>query len=229
MQRSSSPPDAGKRLICDASFWINLVATQSAEPLIGAWGHPLSLTTVAYTELKSGELTGRTAGAAVTDLVARGLVHVVEHSPEDDELYLSLIVGAASETLDDGEASTIVCAIRQGGIAIIDERKAISLAATRFPTLPVLSTTDLLLDGRVADALGEASMIDALFGALSDARMRVPPHKLTEVVALIGAERAKLCSCLPLRLRKSLSPVTTGREDEDAPVGQGMVTGRANG
>lgn len=229
MQRSSSPPDAGKRLICDASFWINLVATQATELLIGAWGHQLSLTNVAYAELQSGRLTGRTAGAAVMDLVARGLVHVVEHSPEDDELYLSLIVGVASETLDDGEASTIVCAIRHGGIAIIDERKAISLAATRFPTLPVLSTTDLLLDRHVADVLGEGVVIDALFGALSDARMRVPPHRLTEVVALIGAERAKLCSCLPLRLRKSLGPVTTGLGDEDAPVGEGVVTSRASG
>lgn len=222
MQHSSSPSEASNRLICDASFWINLVATQIAELLIGTLGYPLALTNVAYDELKRGRLTGRVAGTVVTDFVTRGLVEVVELSPEDEELYLSLIVGAASETLDDGEASTIVCAIRYGRIAIIDERKAISLSAARFPELRVLSTTDLLLEGGVASALGEELMAGAVFGALSDARMRVPPHRLSEIVALIGTERAKLCPCLPFRLRQSLGSVTTSPDDEHASVGKGQ-------
>jgi len=88
----------------------------------------------------------------------QGLVGVVRCAEEDEELFLSLVVGAAAETLDDGEAATLVYAARSSSIAVIDERKATSLSASRFPGLGVWSTLDVLLRKSVVAASAMARL-----------------------------------------------------------------------
>lgn len=202
MHHSGSPPDPAAPLVGDASFWINLVATRRAELLIEAFGAPLTITDVALAELGRGRAKGRATADPVDALVQRGTVEVLRCAPEDEELFLSLVAGSALTTLDDGEAATLVCAARVGGVAVIDERKARSLAAARFPKLGVLSTVDLLLGPAVA-AVGVGTVADAIFDALTGARMRVPSERLNDVAALIGPERAVVCHSLPSSLRRS--------------------------
>jgi predicted nucleic acid-binding protein len=112
-----------------------------------------------------------------------------------------MVSGAASETLDDGEAATLACAHRLADFALIDERKATRLACRRFAHVQVQSTVDLLLSQEVRDALPDHELGDALFRALTGARMRVPHHHAAAIIAILGPDRVAGCSSLPARVR----------------------------
>ena len=57
--------------------------------------------------------------------------------------FSALVVGSVRDTLDDGEAATIACALEHEATVLIDEKKATRLCAERFPHLTVGSTVDL--------------------------------------------------------------------------------------
>ncbi|MBJ7484197.1 hypothetical protein [Brevundimonas sp.] len=187
--------------IADASVWINLIATERAHVILSATSVPLRITDVALAELERGRSKGRQAADEMAGLLHMGLTEVVALAAEDEALFLSLVSGAAAETLDDGEAATLACAYRLGAGALIDERKATQIAAKRFETLTVLSTVDLLLSPEVRSACGE-DLGDVLFAALTGARMCVPDHHADEIVRVVGAERAMRCHSLPARVRR---------------------------
>jgi predicted nucleic acid-binding protein len=190
-------------MVADASVWINLVATGQADRILRALARPLVITDVAFRELDRGRPKGRQAADEVTALIHMDLAQVISLEDADEPLFLSLVSGAASETLDDGEAATLACAQRLEACALIDERKATRLAAQRFAHLDVRSTTDLLLAQEVRGAFAAGELADALFGALTGARMRVPDHHAADIVAILGAERATRCHSLPARLRET--------------------------
>jgi hypothetical protein len=190
--------------VADASVWINLVATGCADRILKLYGGTLDITQTALSELERGRANGRRAADEVAALLHLGLVRAVDLDPQDEDLFLSLVAGDAAQTLDDGEAATLVQAHRVGTTAFIDERKATSLAAVRFPGLVVASTVDLLFAPVVRGGLGEAVLGDALYGALVDAKMRVAAHHAAEVVACVGLERAEGCSSLPASVRRAL-------------------------
>lgn len=190
--------------VADASVWINLVATGCADRILKFYGGTLEITQTALSELERGRAKGRQAADEVAALLHVGLMRTVDLDPQDEDLFLSLVAGSAAQTLDDGEAATLVHAHRVGTTAFIDERKATSLAAVRFPGLVVASTVDLLFAPVVRDGLGEAVLGDALYGALVGAKMRVAAHRAAEVVACVGLERAEGCSSLPASVRRAL-------------------------
>ncbi len=189
-------------MVADASVWINLVATGRAHRILQALPRPLAITDVALGELERGRPKGRRAADEVAALLHMGLMQVVTLTAEDEALFLSLVVGSASETLDDGEAATLACAVRLGACAVIDERKATSLAARRLAALNVRCTCDLLLGPDVSSAFGSEELADLLFAALTDARMRVPDEHAVAIIDLIG-DRAVYCLSIPLRFRTS--------------------------
>ncbi len=189
-------------MVADASVWINLTATGEAHRILKALPRPLAITDVALGELERGRPKGRRAADEVAALLHMGLMQVVRLGVEDEALFLSLVAGPASETLDDGEAATLACAARLGGCAVIDERKATSLAARRFAALDVRSTCDLLLGPDLRSAFSSAELADAVFAALTDARMRVPDGHAVAIVSLIG-DRARSCLSIPARFRTS--------------------------
>ncbi|MBX9576418.1 MAG: hypothetical protein K2X07_12355 [Caulobacteraceae bacterium] len=191
--------------VADASVWINLAATGCADRILGLYDGSLEITRTALTELERGRDKGRHAADHVAVWLHLGLMQVVDLDPQDEDVFLSLLAGDAAQTLDDGEAATLVYAERAGVVAYIDERKATSLAAVRFPGLVVASTIDLLLTPGVRAGLGEAGLGDALYGALVDARMRVAAHHVAEVIACIGRERVEMCTSLPAVVRRSLN------------------------
>ncbi len=188
-------------MVADASVWINLVATGSADRILLALSSPIVITDVAFGELDRGRPKGRQAADEVTALVHMGLAQMVSLAAADEVLFLSMVSGTTAETLDDGEAATLACAMRLGASAVIDERKATNLAARRFAMLEVRSTTDLLLGPEVRDALGESDLGEALHDALVGARMRVPDRHAQEIIRLVGTDRARRCTSLSARLR----------------------------
>lgn len=188
-------------LVADTSFWINLVAGGRTIEVLRALPKPTIISSIALDELERGREKGRIAHGSIALLIAAGYVVVMDLPVEAEDVYLSLVAGPASQTLDDGEAATLALALHLGATALIDERKAIRIAAARFPVLTVATTTDFLLSTQIRAQLEPDQFAEVLFAALMKARMRVPDHLIDEVCACIGFARTKLCLSLPARVR----------------------------
>jgi predicted nucleic acid-binding protein len=191
-------------VVADASVWINLVAGGRAPDILGAFPLPLQISRIALEELERGRDKGRITAERMEPLIAAGLVGIIDLPEGAEEVYLSLVAGPANQTLDDGEAATLALALEVGGTAIIDERKAIGLAASRFPHLRIISTTDLLMSSQLHAVLSKADLADALYAALIYARMRVPDRLLDKVCEWLGPSRIQHCPSLPARVRSGL-------------------------
>ncbi len=200
--------DPAVKLVADASAVINLIATGCAPKIVEALPSRIVAVDVIPGELDIGRARGRKQADRLQELVTAGYIDIVALSDGAWQYFEQLVVGAAVDTLDDGEAATIAYAVEHGGIAIIDEKKATRLCGERFPALSLTSTVDILLHPDVRRHLGEQALRDAVFAALRDARMAVFPHQLDKVVRLIGAERAAQCPSLPRSFRASVPNFT---------------------
>jgi len=187
--------------IADASVWINLAATGRLAEVLEALSAPISIAEVALCELERGRTNGHGAYGQIYPMVQSGQIQAVSISAAEEDLYLGLVAGGTAETLDDGEAATLALAVSLSAIAVIDERKATTLANRRFPLLEIRSTTDLLFETLPYEGHHIGPLAEALFGALQGARMRVPAHWQSRVIDVLGCERASLCSSLPAHLR----------------------------
>jgi predicted nucleic acid-binding protein len=194
-------------LVADASVWINLVAGARAADVIRVLAMRPQIPRIALDELERGRDKGRRTAAALAGLIKNGLVEVAELPSGAEETYLNLVAGPVSQTLDDGEAATLALALQVGAVAIIDERKAINLARDRFPALQIISTTELLLSDAVRSVFSNEELGNVLYGALREARMRVPEHLPEAVCACLGPERAAGCVSLPARVRQSTGKI----------------------
>jgi predicted nucleic acid-binding protein len=206
----TTPTEAGKYLsncpsplVADTSVVINLIATGFASSIIGALPQPFVVVDVVPSELAIGRGRGRMDFEQFDELVNGGIVKVFNLGHIGMQHFEGLVIGAAAETLDDGEAATIACAIEQSGVAYIDERKAWRICSERYPALRVGCTVDLLTHADVRAQLSDETVADAIFNALQRGRMSVLPTHFSAVVSLIGAERAALCESLPRSIRVS--------------------------
>lgn len=194
--------DSDDMLVADTSTIINLIATGSAADILGVLPCRVVAVDVIREELEYGRARGRNDANIFDTLVSAGLINVVSLGNESLMRFERLVVGRASETLDDGEAATIAYAAVTSAVALIDERKALRLCSTRFPDICLGSTVDVLVHPAVRNALGATALADAVFNALAGARMRVLPHHIEEIVALIGPDRAAECVSLPASTRE---------------------------
>lgn len=210
MSHQSSWLDEATSLVGDASVWINLVVTDRVEDILRSSPVEFVITTTAFGELENGRAKGRQTAAQVARLIEAGLVREVSLSSSDEAIFLDLVAGPTSLTLDDGEAATIAYALGSGMVALIDERKATDLCADRYPALIVMSTTDLLLADSIASPLQADGLRECLFRALTVARMRVPDRHLPGVCELLGPDRCRECRSLPATWRHSEASCLTG-------------------
>lgn len=194
--------DPAVPLVLDASAAINLCAAGCAADLLRALPNPAVVVDAVSAELAEGRRRGRKEAEVLSQLVAAELVSVVKLNSSAEMLFESLVIGPAVQTLDDGEAATIAHAVVHGGMAIIDERKAIRICGERFPALRLGCTVDLLSHPDVMLALGKDRLSIGVVNALQLARMRVLRHHVPWVVALIGVEQAALCASLPRSVRR---------------------------
>ena len=192
-------------VVVDTSVVINLNATGCAEAILRSLPNRCVVVEDVLLELQIGRQTGRGDADALAVLLEQ---HLVEHARLGNtgmSHFRSLVSGSAFETLDDGEAATIACAIERGAVALIDERKATRICAERFPNLTIGCTIDVLAQRQVQAALG-SRLPDAVFNALDRGRMRVPDMYGQWVVDLIGKERAAGCRSLSKRFRADPPP-----------------------
>ncbi len=137
----------------------------------------------------------------LSNLVDLDLIRVMALGETAHEIWAELVSGAAVATLDDGEAATIATALDRGGLALIDERKALRICASQFEELPTGTTVDLLRHPQIQESLPSKELADAVFNAAYKARMRVQHHHAEWVLDLIGRKRAESCSSLRRILR----------------------------
>lgn len=211
MTLSTEVSAAGAALVADASTIINLIATGSARAIVAALPHRILVVDVVLRELETGRARGREAYDRLNELAAGDVLTLVELGDGALPCFEHLVVGRATETLDDGEAATIAYSVTHGGTALIDERKATRICAAQYPQLQLACTLDLLLHEQVRRQLGPSLVADSVFRALRDARMGVMPRYIDVIVGLIGEERAALCTSLPRRVRQSHASVRTQR------------------
>ena len=105
-------PETAAVLVADASVAINLNATRSAAQIIGALAEQVVIVDAVIDELEGGRRKGHRDADDLKSLVAQGLVEVKSLGPAGLVYVERLVVGSASETLDDGEAATIAYARR---------------------------------------------------------------------------------------------------------------------
>ena len=187
-------------VVLDTSVVINLNATGCADAILRALPNRCIVVEQVSLELQVGRRKGRGDADALVMLIEQKLVENAQVGDTGMRHFTTLVTGSAVETLDDGEAGTIACALEQGAVALVDERKAIRICAERFPSLRIGCTVDVLAQRHVQAALG-SSLADTVFNALDRGRMRVPDHYGQWVVDLIGKERAAGCRSLQKRFR----------------------------
>lgn len=202
MGLSTKLTDPAAELVADASTVINLIASGHAREILAALPNRVGVVDVIPRELDVGRPMGHQHAQSLESLVEAGLVRVVSLGEVGCLYFEELVIGAAVDTLDDGEAATIAYAAEVSAVVVIDERKALRICAHRFPTLPLACSVDIFVHPMVQAALGPDGLRDVMYNALHDGRMRVLPHHLEDVVALIGSERAAECRSLPERARR---------------------------
>ena len=192
-------------VVADTSVVINLNATGCAEAILRALPNRCVVVEQVSLELQVGRRTGRPDADALAVLIQENLIEHAQLGDAGLVHFADLVTGPAAQTLDDGEAATVACAIERGAVALVDERKAIRICAERFPGLGIGCTVDVLAQRHVQAALG-SGLADAVFSALDRGRMRVPDHHGQWVLDLVGQERAAGCRSLPKRFRGSSPP-----------------------
>jgi len=189
-QRPSRLADQDLRLVLSASTLINLLGTSHAQALIQALGRRCIIDRMACREIVLHPVTRKPALAALEALMREGLIEQTEMEIEAIPFFLDLALGQLSDGLDDGEAATLAQAVVLGTTAVLDDDKAIRIAAEKLPQVKVISTFDLLSSAAIAEQLGHQTLVDAVDSALRHARMRVPAEFRDWVGQLIGRERA---------------------------------------
>jgi predicted nucleic acid-binding protein len=199
----SSLTDPQALLVADASTIISVNASGCAQRVIRALPNRVAVVDIVSGELEEGRQRKRPDADLLKKLVGAGHVEIVQLDAPADGYFEQLVVGAAQMTLDDGEAATIAYAVANNGIALIDEKKAKRICAQRFPGLRLACTVDIFMHPNVQSELGKEALADTVFNALCQGRMRVLPQHVEWVVALIGVDRARMCTSLPRQIRGS--------------------------
>ncbi len=205
--------DPGSILVADTSVAISIIESGNADGILGAISNRVVVAGEVVAELELGRSKGYTSAASLQELVAENVVEVMELGEVGTSHFADLVLGTAKDTLDDGEAATIACALELGGFPLIDERKARSVCDTQYQNLSYGYTVDIFAMPEVKEALGTDGLALAVFNALERARMHVLPHHLEWVFNLVGAEKIVACHSLPYNVRQqAAAALRTGQQ-----------------
>ena len=188
-------------LVIDTSVSINLAATGIGAKLLTAIRRPAIVVQAVVDELETGGQRGQIVLAEIERWHRDGLLSIAALHDGAHEAFERLISGSTNETLDDGEAATMAHALSIAGIAVLDDAKANRLAAQHYPDLRLATSVDLIVNDLTVASLGTPSLADAVFAALTGARMRVPQPNLAVVIELLGPDRLAQCHSLPRSAR----------------------------
>ncbi len=195
MSYSGSLIDIADPLVLDTSSLINLHACTYGKRILTAIPNKILVP-----EIVAGELeheTSRKNGEYdfLCTLLAGEFVTLAKLTGVESEIFQELT--SASSSLDDGEAATIAVATSRYFLPIIDERRGRMHARALMKARDPAWSLDLFRHPMVIATLGDQPALEALYLALRDGRMRIPPESADGVIALVGMERSQDCTCLP--------------------------------
>lgn len=193
MSCSSSLINIADTLVLDTSVLINLHACKYGERILAAIPNDILVPEIVAGELEHETSRRNGEHGFLYSLVANGTVTLAPLTEAEYEIFYELTSIAPS--LDDGEAATIAVAATRNFLAVIDEKRgrARVLAKARAACWSL----DIFRHPAALATLGDQSAIDALYLALRDGRMRIPPESADSVIGIIGIERSRDCTCLP--------------------------------
>ncbi|MGO7394945.1 DNA-binding protein [Rhizobium ruizarguesonis] len=194
MTYSNSLSDETVALVLDTSVLINLHASRCGVDILTSIPNPIVVANVVAGELENETSRRNGEEAFLRELSTAGHVTLVDMSDQEFEMFFELT--SVSPSLDDGEAATIALANARGLYPVIDEKRGRARANAIMGVEPAWSL-DLVLHPMTAESLGAEADREALFRALRDGRMRIPPESTSHVVGIIGIENAEYCTCLP--------------------------------
>lgn len=202
MTFSSCLTNQNSTLVLDSSVIINLLATGHSSAIFRALNVPLVVTDNVVREIEQGSTTGRPEFELLKRAISDQTLRMEKLDGEVLKSFFNLVSGQTSDSLGDGEASTLAFAHGNGFAAAIDEKKATRISAERFETLRLVTTVDILAYEPVHASLGNALLAEATFRALKLARMQVREHQFDWVVRLIGPAKVELCPSLRRHTRR---------------------------
>ena len=185
-----------QKLVLDASVLINLLGTGQPDLILRSLKRTVVVDETVVREVALDPCTRKPSAHLLKTLTTSGLLRVVKMDAEVYDIFLSLTGADPPDDLDDGEAATLAQSFRNGGFAVIDEKKACRVAAIHRPDVLLLDTIDVLASQDLIGELGLSAIAEAIYLALRNARMRVPLHKRAWVVDLIGEARSRECVSL---------------------------------
>ena len=195
------------RFVADTSTVINLNATQCAAEILTALPERVIIVDIAAGELEHGRKNGRADADMLVELLRAGLVEVDSLGDAGEAVFERLVAGAASETLDDGEAATIAYAVEHSLGIVVDDGKARRICREKYGGVRMRSSIEIFRHASLVKALGRERLAAAVTNALQIGRMRVLPEHVPWVVELIGDRNASACRSLPRRSRQQSSGV----------------------
>jgi predicted nucleic acid-binding protein len=162
-------------LVVDTSVWINLLATEAMEAILGALAVPCYAPEQVVTEVTRHPVTAATFAAEHHPLRQMLLnVSILLLEGEELDLFLQLVGASAGDALGDGEAAAIAVAASRGLDLVIDDRKARRIVRERFSQVRAHWTVDLLRAPSVVAALGRPLVDECVAKAIRLGRMHVP-------------------------------------------------------
>jgi predicted nucleic acid-binding protein len=173
MQSLSKIKSDKNPLFLDASVIINLVASDCSQEILRILDRPIFIEKTVCREFKRNPFDGSDSHNLITELVNGNCLKIIEMTEPQRETFLNLTGAVPPDDLDDGEAATLACASHQGA-AVLDERKAIRIAARDFPHIQIFSSLDILCAESVISELGDNKVQTLVQNAIKYARMRIP-------------------------------------------------------
>ena len=195
MNYSSSLIDITNALILDTSVLINLHACKYGERILQAVPNEIVVPKIVAGELEHNTSVRNGENRFLHDLLKEGIVALATLTDSESAVFEELT--SASPSLGDGEAATITIASARHLVPIIDERRGRSRFRNLAQTRTLGWSLDLFFHPKAVASLGGDLAVEAVYLALRDGRMRIPPESADSVVALIGKERSHECTCLP--------------------------------
>jgi predicted nucleic acid-binding protein len=195
MSCSSSLIDIADPLILDTSVLINLHACKYGERILASIPNDVVVSEIVVGELEHETSRQNGEHRFLHDLVTGGIVTLATMTDAEYEIFHEL--ASTSPSLDDGEAATIAIAAARHFLPVIDERRGRSRATALMNARTPGWSLDLFRHPTAIAVLGDQPALEALYLALRDGRMRIPAESADNVIALIGMERSRDCTCLP--------------------------------
>ena len=197
----SSLSDTLTPLVLDTSVLINLHACGFGDQVLRAIPNNIFLPETVIVELDHETSHTNGDNGFIQRLIAEKVAQVAPMDDAATHLFETLICSPVS--LDDGEAATIAVAISRSFLPVVDERKGRARAQSMMKGQPPLWSLDLLVHPSVQSMLPNDGYTDAVYLALREGRMRIDEGRCDSVIQLIGIDRAKECTSLPVFRKRS--------------------------